>query len=356
MSPQNSPRMIGRYEIVDRLGRGGMGVIYRCRDPRIDRPVAIKLLYGADEELRKRFVQEARSAGKLAHRNIVTVFDYGEHEDQPFLVMEFIEGSTLGEQIRAQVQFSLNRKLELIGELCAGLDYAHNRGIVHRDIKPANIMIARDGVLKILDFGIAHLADSSLTQAGAMMGTPSYMSPEQIEGLPVDRRSDIFAVGLVFYELLSFRQAFARETAHNVMFAIVRDAPTPLSDLCPGLDAAVERIVMRAIEKDPARRYQTLAAMAADVAKARLTASTEGDSPNEATLAGVRPPAPPTHQRTPRSRSDREAIARRRAEMIDGHLAAARQAFDAGDYAAAIEACEQAALIDPDETRVLDSD
>ena len=254
MSPRELPKSIGRYEVIRRLGHGGMGIVYLGRDPRIGRQVAIKLLHLDD--VRERFLQEAQSAGRLAHRNIVTIFDYGDHDGQPFIVMEFIEGTTLADHIRSRSPFPQSRKLEIIEHLSSGLDYAHDEGLVHRDVKPANIMIGLDGVVKILDFGIARVTDSGLTQAGVMMGTPNYMSPEQVEGKEVDRRSDIFAVGLVLYELLAYQQAFAGETAHVVMNAIVRKPPAPLAAACPGLDPAIERIVIRALQKDPAKRYR----------------------------------------------------------------------------------------------------
>ena len=241
---------IGRYEVIDRVGHGGMGVVYQARDPHIGRLVAVKLLNVSDEGVYERFLQEARSAGQLKHRNIVTIYDYGEFESTPFIVMEFIEGTTLGELIRTDRTLSLPRKLELIGDLAAGLDYAHNKGVVHRDVKPANVMIDREGVLKILDFGLARVGESGLTQFGSMMGTPNYMSPEQIQGRPVDRRSDIFAVGLLFYELLSCRQAFPGASIHQVLYAITQADPITLSELCPGLDPDLVAIVNKAIEKE----------------------------------------------------------------------------------------------------------
>ena len=265
MPQQDLPKSIGRYEVTGLLGRGGMGVVYLGRDPRIGRPVAIKLLHVSDEELRARFLQEAQSAGNLKHPNIVTIYDFGEHEEQPFIVMEFVEGVTFAQQIHQNLPLSLPRKLELIGLLSTALDYAHNKGIVHRDIKPANIMVDTEGVLKILDFGIARVGDSGLTQAGVMIGTPNYMSPEQVDGRPVDRRSDIFAVGLVFYELLSYRQAFPGKSAISVLNAILRTSPPSLDQTCPGLHPSLHAIVRRAMEKDPSQRYQTLAALAADI-------------------------------------------------------------------------------------------
>ena len=252
MGPKDLPHSIGRYEVVDRLGQGGMGVVYRGRDPRIGRPVAIKLLRVTDEGQRVRFLQEAQSAGNLKHPNIVTIYDYGEHEEQPYIVMEFIEGVTLASYVRQNVPLALPKKLALIEELSAALDYAHNKGVVHRDIKPANVMVDGEGVLKILDFGIARIGDSSLTQAGVMIGTPNYMSPEQIDGRPVDRRSDIFAVGLVFYELLTYRQAFPGQGALPVMHAILHTAPAPFEQVSPGIHPNLQAIVEKAKAALPA--------------------------------------------------------------------------------------------------------
>ena len=202
--------LIGRYQILDKIGEGGMGSLFLARDPAIDRLVAIKLLrHGLDTEpLRERFAREARAAGRLRHPHIVTIFDVGEHDGDPFIAMEFLAGETLAELIRDGARLSLSRRLKLLEELCDGLGYAHRAGLVHRDIKPANLMVDADGVLKILDFGIVRVSDSGMTQAGVLVGTVNYMSPEQVVGSTVDHRSDIFAVGLVAYELISGRQAF----------------------------------------------------------------------------------------------------------------------------------------------------
>ena len=195
-----TPGAIDRYEVIDRLGRGGMGIVYRARDPRLGRTVAIKVLaLDDDERFRLRFLQEAQLAATLQHRNIVTVFDYGEHDSRPFIVMEYIEGATVADHIERRSPLSLGRKLDLLHDLATAIDYAHNHRIVHRDIKPANLMIDREGVLKILDFGVARVSESQLTQVGMMIGTPSYMAPEQIEGRPADRRTDVFAVGVTAY-------------------------------------------------------------------------------------------------------------------------------------------------------------
>ena len=353
MGPKN-PSTIGRYDVLDRLGHGGMGVVYRARDPRIGRLVAIKLLRVDDADVRERFLQEARSAGSLTHRNIVTIYDYGEHEGQPYIVMEFISGVTLAEQIRRGLPRPLPATLDTIRGLSAGLAYAHARGIVHRDVKPANVMIDDEGVPKILDFGIARVGDSGLTQFGMLMGTPNYMSPEQVDGRTADRRSDIFAVGLVFYELLSGRKAFSSETASGVMKQIVWDAPSPLEEFCPGLDGGVVSIVARAIQKDPSRRYQTLEELIADLDKVASRIRDGGGTP---IASGSRPDTPTPYSSprrlTPRGGIDRDVLSKLRSERIDIHLQAAQAAFDAGHYDAAAEACEQAVLIDPDEPRAL---
>src|SRR5918994_382696 len=201
---------ISRYQILEKIGEGGMGALFLARDPAIDRLLAIKLLRrGFDsDELRSRFAREAKAAGRLRHPNIVTIFDVGEHDGDPFIAMEFLAGETLQELIRHGARLSLARRLKLLEELCDGLSYAHRAGLVHRDIKPANLMVDAEGVLKILDFGIVRLEEGGSTAAGMLVGTVNYMSPEQVHGGEIDHRSDIFAVGLVAYELLTARQAF----------------------------------------------------------------------------------------------------------------------------------------------------
>jgi hypothetical protein len=270
--------------------------------------------------------------------------------------MQFVEGVTLAEHIHGKHAMSLVRKLELMEDLSLGLDYAHNKGVVHRDVKPANLMLDREGVLKIVDFGIAHIGNSNLTLLGTMMGTPNYMSPEQIEGKPVDRRSDVFAVGLVFYELLSYRQAFPGDTIHQVMHAITQREPLPLAQLCPDLASDVMAIVTRAIRKDPARRYQTLGILAADVSRARkrIAPVPETVADQADARAGNTTVVTPTPLRTPRLGTERELLLKRRRERVDSQLAAARSAYEAADYAGALEACEQAALIDQEDPRVLE--
>lgn len=346
------PSLIGRYEIVSRIGQGGMGSLFLARDPLLDRQLAIKLLRDVDnDELRERFAREARSAARLKHLNIVTIFDVGEHDGQPFIAMEYIHGQTLAEMIRTGVALSLTRRLELIEELCAGLGYAHKAGIVHRDVKPANVMVDHEGVVKILDFGIARVAESGMTQAGMLIGTLNYMSPEQMLGKIVDGRSDIFAVGSVLYELLSGQQAFPGRLEHGVLAKILHLPPEPLEKHCPGLDTEVLTIVSKALEKDPAQRYQELTIMRRDLTKARHRlekgdADTQvvGMSAEAATAVAEVVPVS-----TPKRDALRDEVARRRAQQIDMQLERARRAFGDSDYAAAIEACEQVLLLDPNE-------
>jgi serine/threonine protein kinase len=354
VSPPEIPQSIGRYEVIGRLGRGGMGMVFRGLDPKIGRQVAIKLLHVDDENQRERFLQEAQSAGRLKHPNIVTIYDFGEHEGKPYIVMEFVEGVTLAEEIHSRPDWPLAEKLDLIESLADGLEYAHLRGIVHRDVKPANLMLDPDGVLKILDFGIARVSNSGLTQVGTLMGTPNYMSPEQIEGRPVDRRSDIFAVGVVIYELFTGTKAFAGDTVAVVMTRILREPPTPLVELCPDLDPALIGIVDRALKKNPERRYQTLADLSADIRGVRKRLAAEDAASLERSTIQMQPPAGVGKQKTSRPGLDRNAISRLRAERIESHLREAQEAFNAGDYGDAVSACEQAALIDPDDLRVMD--
>ncbi len=254
------PATVSRYEIKQELGRGAMGTLYLALDPLIDRLVAVKLLRVDTEELRSRFLREARAGGRLQHKNIVTFYDVGVHDDQPFIAMEYIKGETLAEIISRKATLSLDRKLKLIEELCDGLGYAHDAGLIHRDIKPANLMVTEGaGELKILDFGIARVTDlTGLTQAGGILGTMHYMSPEQAQGRPLDHRSDIFAVGAVLYEILTYRRAFAGRDLRDVL----QFTPVPIAQLAPSLDPVVDDVIERALLPEPEDRYQHLRELA----------------------------------------------------------------------------------------------
>jgi serine/threonine protein kinase len=317
------PAAIGRYSVLKRLGAGAMGEVYLARDPSLARTVAIKLLlYEEREDLRQRFLVEARSAATLSHPNIVTVYDLGDHEGRPYLVMEYVAGCTLSALIDRQdgsvstpgtsaaaqtvIAISLSRRLRFIEELCAGLGAAHRAGIIHRDVKPANLMIdqrdERRPTLKILDFGIARIMDASAVRmTRGPLGTPRYMAPEQHLGEDCDFRADIFSAGAVFYELLTNTPAFPGETYAQTMRAVCHTEPVPLADMCADLGpaaASLAAIVRRALEKDVERRYQSIEEMREDVEGVRaLVASTPTPVPPLSLRSTV--PTPPAPQELP---------------------------------------------------------
>jgi serine/threonine-protein kinase len=212
----------GRYEIIEQLGQGSMGTVYRARDPIMDRDVAIKrIVVHAVEgpeaaEFRERFFREARAAGRLTHPGIVTVFDVSEHDGTPFLVMEYVPGRTLQSILLSGERMDLNRVRDLGAQLAGALAYAHENGVIHRDIKPANILVTNDGRIKIADFGVAKLIESQLTVSGRLLGTPAFMAPEQFTGMPIDRRADLFAAGVVLYLMATGEKPFAGDTVLGV--------------------------------------------------------------------------------------------------------------------------------------------
>ena len=347
----DAPRTIGRYQVRDCIGQGGMGVLYLALDPAIGRLVALKVLRVQGEEMRKRFEREARLIGRFQHPNIVTVYDVGLHEGQPFIAMEYIPGETLAEKISRQEPLHLSRRLEFIEELCDGLAYAHQRGVVHRDIKPANLIVHREsGRLKILDFGIARptVKDTGLTQLGTRLGTPRYMAPEQVQGWPVDQRTDVFAVGLVLYEALAYEPAFPGDEGQLVAYRITHESPLALTRVEPPLDPELISVVDRAIEKVAARRYQDLQAMRADLVKIRERLDAYQ---LDATVTTVITQEPSTAPTTPRQ-IDRGEVLRRREAQLQGHLVAAQEAVERGAFEQALEAGEQAVLLSPDDPRV----
>lgn len=259
---------LGRYEIVSLVGSGGMGEVYRARDPRLGREVAVKVLPEAvtsDAGQLRRFEQEARAAGVLNHPNVLVVLDVGTHEGRPYIVSELLEGETLGARLR-RGSLTPAKAIEYGVQLARGLAAAHEKGIVHRDLKPENVLLTGDARVKILDFGLAKLrremedasesGASEITVSGAVMGTASYMSPEQVRGQAADARSDIFALGIVLHEMLTRRQPFKRETSAETMTAILREDPPGLEGIA-GLAPGIERVVRRCLEKEPAERFQS---------------------------------------------------------------------------------------------------
>ncbi|MBI5047402.1 MAG: CHASE2 domain-containing protein [Deltaproteobacteria bacterium] len=254
---------IGRYEIVEELGRGAMGVVYKGVDPTMKREVAIKTVHfdevDADtiQSVKDRFFREAESAGKLKHPNIVTIYDVGEETDLAYIAMELLNGKTLEVWCKKTNLFPPKTSVKIIGQLCETLDYAHKNGIVHRDIKPANIMILAKGEIKVTDFGIAKIQSSSHTKTGVIMGTPSYMSPEQLAGQKVDGRSDLFSLGIIFYELITGEKPFKGDTITTIMYQIANAAPPPLKEYKKDLPPILQQLVDKALDKKPEGRFQT---------------------------------------------------------------------------------------------------
>ncbi|PYP54395.1 MAG: hypothetical protein DMD39_01335 [Gemmatimonadetes bacterium] len=267
---------IGKYRIIDLVGEGAMGVVYKAEDSVLGRTVAIKVMNDSiarQEDLRKRFLHEAQAAASLQHPNVVCIYDLGEQDGHLFIAMEFVDGVDLERLIELGEPMSLQARLDIIIDVLTGLAFAHKRGIVHRDIKPANIRIGEDGRAKIMDFGVAHLASSSMTRTGSFLGTPSYMAPEQITEGKTTPATDIFAVGGVLYQLLAQMKPFDAPTLQNLFFKIITEKPRPISELMPGLPPALDRIVMKAMAKEPSGRYSSAIEMANDLSTVRAKLS-----------------------------------------------------------------------------------
>jgi serine/threonine protein kinase len=249
----------GRYEILDKLGEGAMGVVYRARDTTLGRVVALKMLSAdlvADAELHQRFLREAEAIGGLNHPNIVTVYDLGESEGLLYMAMELLDGDDLRSLIERKAEIPLPDKVRLLLQICDGLGYAHTKGVVHRDIKPANIIVTAGGHAKLLDFGLARVATrATITKRGVILGTPDYMSPEQATGRTLDHRTDIFSAGAVFYEALTLQKPFKGKTLHAVLYQIISEDPEPVLTLNPDLPARLASLVQRMLEKEPTRRF-----------------------------------------------------------------------------------------------------
>ncbi len=257
----NLPAKIGKYDVIDVIGRGGMGVVYKAIDPHLDRPVAIKMITTGFQEnpaQLKRFFVEAKSLASLVHPNIVTVYDLGDFNGNPYLVMQYLEGEDLDSALAAKRPLSLLDKTNIIIQVCEGLSYAHQRNVIHRDIKPANIMLAKDGSIKIFDFGIAKMGDQNVTKsASQIVGTLYYMSPEQVNGQPVDGRTDLFSTGVVLYQLVTSHLPFEGESTTTTLLKITREPPPPLKNFLTVYPPELEAIVLRALAKDREERYQS---------------------------------------------------------------------------------------------------
>jgi serine/threonine-protein kinase len=259
---------LGKYEILGRIGEGGFGTVWKGRDPFLKRTVAIKTCTSENEELRKRFLREAEIAGGLHHVNVTVVHDFGYHDGVPFLVQEFLTGEDLSSIIRRKDAVPQATKLRWLVDVARGLEYAHGKGVVHRDVKPANVRIIDGGTAKVMDFGIAKLAEmntNQLTKTGTAMGTIGYMAPEQVNGQPVDHRADIFAYGVMAYELLTYERPFEADTMSRVFYRILHEEPKPISELIPLFPADLERVVLRCLAKDPHHRYGSFRAVLGDL-------------------------------------------------------------------------------------------
>jgi len=257
----------GRYEIKEELGKGSMGVVYLAHDPQIDRLIALKVLRQdrlTSEAFVQRFLKEARTIGRLSYPNIVTVYDIGRDQETIYIAMEFLEGDPLN-KIMEERELPSEEIIGLGLQVAEALDYAHEKGVVHRDIKPSNIIVSPNGRIKVTDFGIAHIEDpaaSVQTQAGEILGTPAYMSPEQVLSRPVDGRSDLFSLGVILYEMAAGRRPFRGDSMPAVFHAVTKENPEPPDRLKPAVSPSLSGVIMKCLEKDPMKRFETGEALA----------------------------------------------------------------------------------------------
>jgi len=275
--PISSGNILSRkYEIIEEIGRGGMGVVYKAEDTKLKRTVALKFLPPElipDKEAKQRFIQEARTAAALNHPNICVVHEIDEAQGRTFISMEYIEGKTLKDKL-ASGSLAIDEATDLAMQMAQGLEKAHKKGIVHRDIKPANIMVNEDGIAKITDFGLAKLSGGvDLTRTSTLMGTVAYMSPEQARGESVDHRTDIWSLGAILYEMLTGKHPFGKRQDQPLLYAILNEKPKPLSSVRPDIPPSIEKLVLKILEKDPARRHQSVGEMMNDMRAARSTAA-----------------------------------------------------------------------------------
>ena len=287
----------GRYEVVSELGRGSMGVVYEGFDPVIGRRIAIKTMLTEGlssqefREFKARFQREAQAAGVLSHPNIVNVFDYGEDSGTLYLVMEYLEGKSLEKLVEEQGMLPIETIIPMYDQVCSALDHAHQHSIVHRDIKPANIMILDNGLVKVTDFGIAKVMSMGMTQAGQVLGTPNYMSPEQVKGRQVDGRSDIFSLGIILYDLVTGEMPFGGENITTVIYKIINENPIPPRDLDATIHPGLSYVICKGLAKSPDERYQTCRELADDLKNFKYLA---GPASPSATIMVKVPPLPST--------------------------------------------------------------
>jgi len=303
LSVQGEIQRIGRYELLSELGQGAMGVVYKARDPELDRVVAIKTInLSLPKEERSdyeaRFYQEARAAGSLNHPNIVTIYDVGKSERVAYMAMELLEGEELRSILSGHEPLPLELALDIAAQVADGLAYAHDRHIVHRDIKPANIMIVRDGLVKITDFGIARMRSNEVkTMTGMIIGSPKYMSPEQVAGKRTDFRSDLFSLGVVLYEMLTGEAPFQADSIHGIMYQIMQYTPAPPSVKIRSLPEVVDLITAKALNKSVEHRYQNAEDMARDLRECRDMMAGKLSAPTQIAEDRKGTPPPPTTTR-----------------------------------------------------------
>jgi serine/threonine protein kinase len=329
---------LGRYEILAKLGEGAMGVVYRARDTTLGRVVALKMLsqeLGAEEELHQRFMREAEAVGLLSHPNIVTVYDMGDAAGQLYMAMELLEGEDLRYLIEKRVPVPTADRVRILIQICEGVEYAHSKGVVHRDIKPANILVTTQARVKILDFGLARvITRAAITRRGVILGTPDYMSPEQAMGKPVDRRSDVFSAGSVFYEFLTMEKPFKAKTLHGVLYQIVSEEPDSILTIVPEVPMRLAAVVHRMLRKDPEKRYATLGDVRNDLLEIHAALRR-----SKSRSAGPRPLA-----------ASNEDVRGR----VREHLGRGRADFEAGRLNKAITEMQEAAALDPECDEALD--
>jgi serine/threonine protein kinase len=348
------PAQIGRFRVESRLGQGAMGVVYKAHDPEIDRPVAIKLIHAellggeSRQAYLARFRNEAKVAGRCVHSNIVAVYDYSVQGDSPYLVMEYVEGIDLGRAIRNRMPIDDAAVARIALQVLDALGYAHSLDIVHRDIKPGNIMLTPRSALKVTDFGISRLISFEATQSAAVLGTPSYMAPEQYRGAPVDGRSDLFSLGCVLYELLTGERPFGGANYAETLYKLIHEPHRPVGDLRPDVPPALAMAVDRALAKLPDHRFENAAAMAAVLrggGDAPVIAGSEGDAPTMIVLPSLIPPdaggTSGTGTALPEIDDPSLATIERRLASYLGPMAAFKLRHALSRSRTAIEFCEQ---------------
>jgi len=283
---------IGRYKIVAKIGQGGTSHVWKGFDATLNRHVAVKTIsadMADDPTLTKRFVREAQSAASLNHPHIITIYDFGQEQDKLYMAMELLEGVDLKQAIAQGRLKSLDEKLDIMSQICDGLAFAHAHDIVHRDLKPANLYLLPDGQVKIMDFGLARISGSDMTRTGLAMGTPHYMSPEQVRGEHVDLRSDVFALGCVFYEILTGKKPFDADSIHSVLYKVMQEQPKGVREISPDLPPVLQQVLDKAMAKRPEERFQSAVEFGEVLDRAQEAIATgRGDE----MLPGLVPPSP----------------------------------------------------------------